>query len=321
MSNKDATEKRSPSPASPLPASSIALTLLTVVLWGGTPVAIRYSVDTLPPFTVAGIRFTLATIFMLFWCHIEGAGLTLARKQLKPVVIAGILLFVQIGTFNLGIQKSNASHGTLFINTFIFWVAGIEHLITHADRISPRKLLGLVIAASGILVILTTGTPDGIAWPTFQNSETLLGDLILLFSACVLGIKIVYMKSALRIIEPGKLVFWHDIVGVAAFALYATLFEEVSLDGFSTPAVLGLLYQGFVVAGFCFAMQTWLLRRHSASQISVFSFLTPLVGVIVAVLIRGEPLSPWIAVAGLCVACGILLVNTPARRPIKNQTR
>ncbi len=72
-----------------------------------------------------------------------------------------------------------------------------------------------------------------------------------------------------------------------------------------------------LMAGVCFALQAVLLRKYSASQISVFSFATPLVGVAMSVLLRGDQLSPWLLASGMVVACGILLVNLPNGKPVK----
>jgi LPXTG-motif cell wall-anchored protein len=73
--------------------------------------------------------------------------------------------------------------------------------------------------------------------------------------------------------------------------------------------VWSLLFVGLVVSGFCFAGQAWLLQRYSASIVSVFSFATPVFGVALAVWLRGDEISPWLVVAGLCVAAGIVLVT------------
>ena len=72
---------------------------------------------------------------------------------------------------------------------------------------------------------------------------------------------------------------------------------------------MSLVYQGVFVAGICFALQALLLRHHSASQISVFSFATPLFGVGTGILLRGDRMTPMLMVAAVCVAIGILLVN------------
>lgn len=306
---RDAANDELASGSRPMGSSAIGLTLLTAALWGGTPVAVSFSVDALPPIAVAAIRFLLGTAFMFFWCLVTRTPLRLGNDQIVPSLVAGILLFLQITTFNLGIQLSNSSHATLLINTFVFWVIAIEHFVTKSDRTTPRRLVGLLLAAASVALILpaaAAGPTEGVAQ---SDLPSLTGDLLLLVSALVLGIKIVYTKQALRVVEPGKLIFWHDLVGVVMFAACSGLVEEVSWKGIGLPATLGLLYQGLVVAGLCFAIQAVLLQRHSASKISVFSFSTPLFGVAIAVLLRGDPISPWLVFSALGVALGIWLVT------------
>ena len=291
----------------PLSAGATAMILLTAALWGGTPVAVKYSTDTLGPIAVSGIRFALAAVFMLLWCRLERSSLRLKRGQVFPCVVLGVLLFAQIALFTVGIDWSNASHGSLLINTFIFCVAGIEHFITREHRLSLTGLAGLVIAATGAALIVLF--PGEAVTASESNAPSLMGDAILLVSAVLLGIKIVYTKQAVKSVEPGKLIFWHDLFGVVLFAAVSMAFEETTFEDFTMPAVWGLLYQGVVVAGFCFAVQAVLLKRYSASQLSVFSFSTPLFGVTLAVLFRGDRLSGWLFVAAVLVAAGILIVN------------
>ncbi len=300
-----------------LSVTAVSLTMLTVVLWGGTPVAISFAVEVFPPFASAGFRFFLATFVMWFWNWGEGVSLRLESGQWRPCMIAGFLLFVQIGIFTVAVKWSNSSHGSLFINTYIFWVAAIEHFVTGTDRLTVRKLVGLMLAALGVVVAITYSVRWG-GGPNSLSSATLVGDILILVSAGWLGIKIVYTKVAVRDVAPGKLIFWHDVFGVLLFFAYSAIFENFPLDLSLSDrrlqnACLGLLYDGLFVAGLCFGINARLLGRYSASQISVFSFATPLFGILFAVLFRGDPLSAGLAVAGLCVGAGILIVNWPAK--------
>jgi len=283
------------------------LTLFTVALWGGNPVATRYSTDVLPPITVSGLRFLLATLVMIAWCRIERVSFRLRYEQLPPVLIAGVLLYLQISLFTIGTGLTSTSHSSLFINTFVFWVVGLEYLLLKSERLSATKGAGLLLA--GVAVMLLLWQTSRAAVPVQQDRPQLLGDAILLLSAFLLGVKFVYTKMALKIIGPTELIFWHDVVAVVLFALTGWMFEEVRWGTMTTAAAIGLLYQGILVGGVCFALQAHLLKHHSASRIAVFSFLTPLFGMILGWLMRGDELSPWLLVAGIAVAGGIYLVN------------
>ncbi len=291
----------------PLNLRAVLLTLLTVVLWGGNPVATRFSVDALPPITVAGLRFLMATLVMIVWCRIERVSFRVEPLQWKPIMIAGTLLFLQITTFTFGAAWTSSSHASLFVNTFVFWVVGLEQVFLHAERLTTPKLAGLLMAAVGIGVLL---------WPTALPAEiqqndppSVIGDALLLFSAFLLGVKFVYTKFALRVIGPTELIFWHDVVAVAQFAVAAAIWERPDFSRVTAPAAAGLLYQGILVGGVCFALQAQLLRKYSASRIAVFSFLTPLVGMLLGTMLRGDQLSLGLLIGGVAVASGIYLVN------------
>ena len=202
----------------PVGPRAATLTLLTAGLWGATPVAVKYSLDKLPPIAVSGIRFALAAVFMVFWCGIEGSGLRLRRHEVVPSLVMGVLLFVQIALFTVAINESSSSHSTVLINTYVFWVAGIEHFVTRTLRLSPVKIMGLTLAAAGGLLVLAGDS--GAADQAAVDTSTLHGDAIMLASALVLGIKTIYTKQAARSVEPGKLILWHDVVGVVLFAAW-----------------------------------------------------------------------------------------------------
>lgn len=298
----------------PLTLSAVLLTLLTVVLWAGTPTAVRFSTDLVPPISVAGLRFAVAVVFMFFWSWSHGTSLKLTGAQLRKPLIGGVLLFFQIGLFTLGIHWSNASHGTIFINTFIFWLVAIDHFVTRSERLAIRPIIGLILAAFGVALILaTTGRPDS---ASVEEAASLDGDCLLMLSALILAIKIAYTKHSVGSIHPDSFIFWHAVFGTVLFAGWGFLVEGFRFsiltdihDTTTQRALAGIAYQGIAVAGLCFAIQARLLRKHSASKIAVFSFATPLFGILFAVLLRGDPVSPWLFVSGLAVAIGILLVN------------
>ncbi len=281
------------------------LTLLTVALWGGNPVATLYSTDALPPVTVSGLRFLMATGVMLIWCLVERSSFRVTPPQIQPIIVAGALLFLQITTFTIGTAWTSSSHASLFVNTFVFWVVGIEHFVTRTDRLTSLRTAGLVLAAVGVGALLWEGKAPAAQF----DQPSVAGDGLLLFSAFVLGVKFIYTKQALKIIGPMELIFWHDIVAVFLFGGAAALLERPDFAHVEAKAWLGLLYQGVLVGGVCFALQAHLLKIHSASQIAVFSFLTPLFGIVLGMLLRGDQLSVWLVLSGLTVAAGIYLVN------------
>lgn len=321
--------------------------LLLALLWAGTTVTAREAVDRVPPLAVGGIRFGLAAVFMLAWCRWEGVSIGIRRTDWRPAIVMGVLLFLQIATFNWGVAWSNSSHATLLVNTYIFWVAAAEHFLTRTIRLTALQAIGLLIAAAGASLLFldepaappaeaavatgSTPSPDGaVSSPLpfertglprslrregVRDEASLPGDLLLALSAVLLAIKVLYTQHAVRSVPPGTLILWHDVIGTALFFVTSYAWERESWhpDPWTTPIVLALLYNGLVVSGFCFAAHAWLLRRYSASSVSIYSFATPVFGVVLAVLLRGDPVSQWLILSGVLVAAGIALVNAPRR--------
>ena len=302
-----------PAPSKPLPWRAAALCVLLSALWGGTPASIRVAGDAVPPLFGAAVRFGLASLFMFGWCFLRGERLLPKPAERRPCGVLGAFLFVQIALYHVGVSLTNASHSALFINTFIFWVALIEHFVTAEDRLTTARWAGLGCAAGGVAtVLLTAGSGDSVT--AFDPDETphLLGDLVVAASGLLLGVKIVVTKRMTRRVPPGTLILWHDVVGATLLLAAALAWETVDLSLLTVEAVLALLYQGVLVGGFCFGAQTALLERYSASRVTAFNAASPVWGVGIAVAVLGDPLSPWLFAAAGAVAAGIVLIN---RRP------
>ena len=220
-------------------------------------------------------------------------------------LITGGLLFAQIATFNVGVLWTNSTHGAMLINTFPFFVAAIEHWFTKTYRLNARRFWGLVIAGVGVIAVMAerpSAAQSG-------SSSFLLGDTVLLASSLLLAIRVVYVGRIVQTMKPGKLMFWHDVVAVLLFVAWSWATESFDDVNLTVPSVLGLLYQGLIISGFCFVSHASLLQHFGASQISVFSFATPIFGVLFGVMLRSDPFTASIAIGAACVALGIWAVT------------
>ena len=98
-------------PDRPLTLGSTSLILLCGVIWGGTVVAIRFSVDALPPVGTAGLRFTLAAVFMFVWCRWDRCPLRLERGQIAPVVQNDVRAHLAKRFIQAGAERVEADAG------------------------------------------------------------------------------------------------------------------------------------------------------------------------------------------------------------------
>ena len=144
---------------------------------------------------------------------------------------------------------------------------------------------------------------------TLDAHPYILGDVMVLFSAVLLGARQVYVKRLTQNTHPARVLIWQTGLSLPIFCLLSLIFERdfpLVLDG---PILGALLYQGLVVAGFCFIILTSLLRRYQASKLSVFGFITPVFGVLLSKYMLDEGLSTVLLSSMILVAIGIAIVN------------
>jgi drug/metabolite transporter (DMT)-like permease len=290
---------------------AVVFALLLCFLWGGLAPALKLSLRGMPALAIAGWRFLIALLCILFWCRANQIHWRIPGSMHTRLVGFATLFAVQIGLLNLGTQWTSSNHTVVLLNTNPVFVALLAHFLIPNDRLSRQKLVGLLLAFGGIcLTFWETGRlAEGNPW---------MGDLIVLLSGVFLGVLQVYTKFLVHWLTPFQVVAWEMIYGVPLFFLANALFEKGQPSELTPTVVLSLLYQGVAVGAFCFAGWTHLLQRFAASTVTAFQFTTPLFGVALSTLILGDVTSRTFLVGVALVALGIYWVS---RTPAKGNSR
>ncbi len=299
----------------PITFAAASVATLCAALWGGLAVAILFTQQDLPPMLTAGLRFALATLFMASWARWDGARLWLQAADVPLVALAGLLHFAQIGSFHWGLTQTNSSHASVLIGSYPVIVAVLAHFLLPGDRLSWLKAAGLLLASAGLLMVVggnawvAGSTAPNTLLAQDQDPASLFGDAVIFTSSLLLGLNVVYTKTLLTRMPGSKILFWSYAFSTLGFFGTSVAFEDWEQVRLTPAGFWGLMYQSILVAGFCFAAWTALLRRHRASQLVVFSFGQPLFGLLFGKLFRNDPLTLWLALGGAAIAGGILLVT------------
>lgn len=281
-----------------LDSTAVAGAILCCALWGGNAVAVKYAVPAIPAFGCAGLRFVLSLPIVAIVCRASGQSLWVERRHWGLLGLHALLTVIQIGTFNWGTSRSLAGRSSVFINVHPLVVAPLAWLVL-GERISGRGISGLASAAMGVFLLFSTSGRGG---------GDPLGDAVVLGSGIVFGIQTIAQKKTFPLIPPATLLFGQSLLSIPLFFAYSAAFEGLNQYQFTRSSILGVLYQGLVVSGVCFSTWMLLLRRYPAGRLATVAFVTPLFGIGLGHLTRGEPLSwPLVAGAGL-VGTGIYLV-------------
>ena len=302
--NKNETIRTSPRPAviSEEPRGNIiALALLLAFLWGGNSLAIKVGLQDFPPMALAFLRFVIGLVVIGGWALFRRIPLRLRPGELPRLLLLTTIFILQIICLNTGTLYTSASRSTIFINVYPFFTALFAHFWIPGERLSVTKTLGIVVAFSGVFV---TVAPE-----LGQGETSVIGDLIVLVSGCFLGLRVVVTKLLIQSIHPYRLLAWLLTLSLPFYVVASLVVERGEPMQLTLSAALALLYQGGVIAGFCFLAWTAILERYSASKLVVLFFATPLSGVLFSHLILGDELTLSLLGGAALVAAGIYLVN------------
>ncbi len=280
----------------------IALVLLLALLWGGNSVSIKIGLQGVPPFALATMRFLLGFAAITLWSLYRRVRLRMQPGELLPLIFVSAIFTLQISTLNLGTQITEASRSTLFISTYPFFTALFAHFWVPGDRLSIKKTVGISLALGGVLMTFGGNLK-------FDSHDYLRGDLIVLLSGCLLGLRTVVTKLIIQSIHPYRLLFWLMIFSIPCFVISSLFLERGASFHFSISGITAILYQGIVIAGFCFVTWTVILEKYSPSRLVVLFFMTPLFGVFLSYLLLGDEIGFALIIGACLVAYGIYLVN------------
>jgi drug/metabolite transporter (DMT)-like permease len=145
-----------------VPPQAILIAIGIHALWGGNPVAVKFSLLVFPPLWTAFFRFTIAIVCILAWARIRGLRFWPSRNE-WPVLLALSLLFtIQIATMNVGFDLTSGALGSVLIATNPIFASLFMHRFIAGNRLTtlrdPLSDMDLA-AANGNPAVWTDGQP------------------------------------------------------------------------------------------------------------------------------------------------------------------
>ena len=285
-----------------LDARAFSLMLVLTALWGFQQVAIKLTAPDVSLVMQAALRTTLAAVLLIAWARWRGIALLQRDGTLAAGLAAGLLFGLEFVFIYAGLGHTAASRMTVFIYLAPVLTALGLHWLVPGERLARAQWIGVAVAFAGMALAF------GEAFAAARAS--LVGDFFGLVAAALWAATTVLIRAtSLSRASAAKTLAYQ--LGVAAPILFAAslLLGERGVAALTPLALASLAYQGVIVAFASYLAWFWLLTRYLAARLSVFSFMTPLFGVLAGVLILDEPLTPSFVGAALLVGAGIVLVN------------
>jgi drug/metabolite transporter (DMT)-like permease len=280
------------------------------LIWGSSYLAIRFAIETLPGFTMAGSRYLTAGLVLYLWARLRGAEPPRPRHWRSALVIGGLLLLCGNGGVVWAEQHLASGLTALLVATEPLWIASLLWLLPRGQTPRPATIVGLVVGFAGVaLVALGAGEGGG--------AVHLPSAVVAMMAAMAWAAGSLYARgadlprsqmltTAIQMVAGGALL----LVAGAVTGEWRT-FDPAAVSGKSLGAVAYLIVFASIIA---FSSYTWLLRTTPPTLVATYAYVNPLVAVLLGALLAGEGVARGTVVAGALILGAVALVSRSAGR-------
>ncbi len=282
------------------------LAFVTVyVIWGSTYLAIRFGVETLPPFLMAGVRFVLAGSLLFLWELRRGSPLPTLLQWRSAAVIGSLLLLVGNGGVTWAEQSIPSGVTALLISTTPFWFVVIDWLFFGGVRPSRHIVIGLIIGLCGVVLLIG---PDRILT---GGGFPISGILVLMIATISWAWGSLYSRRAVLPSSPFMATAIEMLAGGGMLLVFSTIVgEPFRLDPatVSAKSLLALGYLFLFGSLLAFTAYTWLLGVSTPARVSTYAYVNPVIAVVLGWTLGGEEMTGRIIVSALIIVVGVVLI-------------
>ncbi|MBY3625651.1 DMT family transporter [Acinetobacter sp. CUI P1] len=285
-------------------ASSLMIVLCMV--WGLQQVILKMAASDISPLMQIALRSGLAALLLLPLVLLDQKSQLMNPKNVKAGALVAVLFSLEFFLLAQALQLTSASHAVVLLYTAPIFVALGLHWKLPSERLTLLQWTGIGIAFIGIVV--TFIRPQQIGVNTFQQ-QMLWGDLYALAAAIAWAATTVTVRLSSLAQAAVTQTLFYQLAGSFILLLGLAFFLGQAVVQW-TPLVIGsLAFHTLIVSFASFLAWFWLLRNYLASRLGVFSFLTPLFGIIFGVWLLDENIEANFIFGTTLVLLGILVVS------------
>lgn len=278
------------------------------VLWGSTFLAIAVAVRHMSPLVMGGTRFVISGGLMLAWCALTGRKIAAPPREVAKLTFIGVLLLTTGNTVVGWAEKYVASGlAALLLAVTPIFMASIEAWVLRTATLSRRGIGGLLLGSAGVAVLL---------WPKVHGADSslgriqLYGAIALILAALSWTIGSLISKYSIFSVDLFAATGWQmlgaGLVNTAA-ALLLGSYRTVQWTPGAIGAITYLVIGGSLLG---FTAYIWLLEHVPTAKVATYSYVNPLVAVVLGTVFLQEVFDHWMAWGTAIIVAGVVLVTT-----------
>jgi len=291
----------------PSPAGIVLAFAAVYLIWGSTFLAIRYAVETIPPFFMAGCRFLTAGALLYLWTWRGSAARPSRREWAGTALIGALLLVSGNGGLCWSEQRVPSGLAALLLAAIPIWMVLLDSLRKDGTKLGPRVLGGMVMGVGGIVLLVGPAR----LWGSSRVDPAGAGVLMLSSFSWALGSVLShkvglphspFRAAAMEMLAGGTLLL--------ALGLLSGESRHFHFAAVASRSLVGLVY--LIAAGSLlgFTAYFWLLRTVPVARVSTYAFVNPAVAVFLGWAFGSEVVTGRLLLASATIIAGVALIIT-----------
>ncbi len=269
-------------------------------IWGSTWLVIKVGLETMTPLLSAGLRFALAAGILYTIIRIRKIPIPWNKDTRWFFLVASLTSFsLPFGLVYWGEHQISSGLTSILFATFPLWVTIMSALMLSGEKVNTQKVAGVLLGFSGVVTIF---------YPDVQfdgNLNAILGMAAVVLSAAIQAFSAVLIKKHGHSISPFVVSFVPMAISAVILMTGSVLLEDTSAVIFTAQGIFSIFYLAVFGTVVTFVSYFWLLKRVEVVLLSLTSFVTPLIAILLGVFILGEHVSPQLFGGAALVFLGI----------------
>ena len=300
-------------PPAATPRWQVILGFATVyILWGSTYLGIRFAIETIPPFLMAGSRFLVSGFLLYGWARMRGAEKPTAQHWKVALLIGLLLPFIGNGAVVWSEQHVPSGMVSLLVATTPVWMVLIDWWSPGGKRPTVAVVVGVVVGLAGLALLI-------------GPSEILGGGRVDVLSASVLtlgsicwAVGSVYSKHANQPSSPILAIGMQMIAGGVLLSVLSLAvgepqrFDIARVTGKSLFWFIYLFIFGSMIG---YTTYIWLLSKASPARVSTYAYVNPLVAIVLGNVAANEPITRRMLIAAVTILGAVAMLTLVRSTP------
>lgn len=292
--------------ANPSKKAVIAAFAAIYTIWGSTYLAIRFAIETIPPFTMGGIRFLVAGGLLYMWARARGAAGPKLRHWSGAAVVGALLLLGGNGAVVWAEQWVASGLVALLVASVPLWMVLMDWTWGGARRPNAWLIGGLLWGLLGVAFLVGSDEMGG------GTTETLVGALVVLAGSFAWAAGSIYSRTASLPTSPSLATAMQMLMGGGLLLLLGGAVGEwgsFSFASISLKSLLALVYLIVFGAIVAFSAYIWLLRASTPARVATYAYVNPVVALLLGWGLASEPLDSQALIAGGIILSAVWVIS------------